>query len=73
IHKNYYLSSDEEKKVQDWLAAPNCSINYSTALNKRAPGTGQWILKDPVYLKWREQGGILWLQGQAGSGKTFLM
>ncbi|KAJ3964751.1 hypothetical protein EV361DRAFT_976371 [Lentinula raphanica] len=67
------LSSDEEKKVQDWLAAPNCSINYSTALNKRAPGTGQWILKDPVYLKWREQGGILWLQGQAGSGKTFLM
>ncbi|KAJ3767410.1 ankyrin repeat-containing domain protein [Lentinula raphanica] len=67
------LSSDEEKELQDWLAAPNCSINYSTALNKRALGTGQWILKDPVYLKWREQGGIFWLQGQAGSGKTFLM
>ncbi|KAJ3832602.1 ankyrin repeat-containing domain protein, partial [Lentinula raphanica] len=57
-------------KLQDWLAAPNCSINYSTALNKRALGTGQWILKDPVYLKWREQGGILWLQGQ---GNKFTM
>ncbi|KAJ3818482.1 hypothetical protein F5880DRAFT_1491299, partial [Lentinula raphanica] len=64
------LSSNEEKELRDWLAAPNCSINYSTALNKRAPGTGQWILKDPVYLKWRKQGGILWLQGQ---GNKFTM
>ncbi|KAJ3842843.1 hypothetical protein F5878DRAFT_638560, partial [Lentinula raphanica] len=70
---NYYLSSDEEKKLQDWLGAPDCSTNYSTVLNNRVDGTGQWIFKDPTYLKWKEEGSILWIQGQAGSGKTFLI
>ncbi|KAJ3825708.1 hypothetical protein F5878DRAFT_645883 [Lentinula raphanica] len=69
----YYLSSDEEKKLQEWLGAPDCSINYSTALNKRVDGTGKWIFEDPTYLEWRREGSILWIQGQAGSGKTFLM
>ncbi|KAJ3766056.1 ankyrin repeat-containing domain protein [Lentinula raphanica] len=73
VNVNYYLSSDEEKKLQDWLAAPDSSSNYSTALNKRVAGTCQWIFQDPVYLKWKEEGSILWIQGQAGSGKTFLI
>ncbi|KAJ3834313.1 hypothetical protein F5878DRAFT_630859 [Lentinula raphanica] len=63
----YYLSSDEEKKLHDWLYAPDCSINYLIALNKRVAGTGQWIFKDPTYLKWKEEGSILWIQGQTGS------
>ncbi|KAJ3766262.1 hypothetical protein FB446DRAFT_794268 [Lentinula raphanica] len=67
------LSTDEEKELRAWLGAPDCSIKYSTALNKRVAGTGQWIFKDPTYLKWREEGSILWIQGQAGSGKTLLM
>ncbi|KAJ3963818.1 hypothetical protein EV361DRAFT_813010, partial [Lentinula raphanica] len=67
------LSSDEEKKLHDWLAAPDSSITYATALNKKVAGTGQWILEDPVYLKWKEEGSILCIQGQAGSGKTFLL
>ncbi|KAJ3820374.1 ankyrin repeat-containing domain protein [Lentinula raphanica] len=73
VNVNYYLSSDEEKKLQDWLAAPDSSSNYSTALNKRVAGTCQWIFQDPVYLKWKEEGSVLWIQGQAGSGKTFLI
>ncbi|KAJ3767862.1 hypothetical protein FB446DRAFT_818941 [Lentinula raphanica] len=67
------LSSDEEKKLYDWLAAPDSSITYATAFNQKVAGTGQWILKDPVYLKWKEEGSILCIQGQAGSGKTFLL
>ncbi|KAJ3967893.1 hypothetical protein EV361DRAFT_928426 [Lentinula raphanica] len=70
---NYYLSSDEEKKLQEWLGAPDCSINYVTALNKRVDGTGKWIFEDPTYLEWKRKGSILWIQGQAGSGKTFLI
>ncbi|KAJ3755589.1 ankyrin repeat-containing domain protein [Lentinula raphanica] len=67
VNVNYYLSSDEEKKLQDWLAAPDSSSNYSTALNKRVAGTCQWILQDPVYLRGVE------LFIAAGSGKTFLI
>ncbi|KAJ3833292.1 hypothetical protein F5878DRAFT_633095 [Lentinula raphanica] len=71
IHKNYYyLSSDEEKKLHDWLAAPDSSITYATALNKKVAGTGQWILEDPVYLKWKEEGSILCIQGQGRNLKS---
>ncbi|KAJ3969373.1 ankyrin repeat-containing domain protein [Lentinula raphanica] len=65
--------SDEEKKIQDWLTAPRCVMNYSTALTKRVAGTGLWILKSPAYFKWKKEGKILWVHGQAGSGKTILI
>ncbi|KAJ3820771.1 hypothetical protein F5880DRAFT_1441437, partial [Lentinula raphanica] len=58
------LSSDEEKKLQEWLSAPDCSINYAAALNKRVDGTGKWIFEDSTYLEWRKKGSILWIQGQ---------
>ncbi|KAJ3767408.1 ankyrin repeat-containing domain protein [Lentinula raphanica] len=67
------LSSNEEKKLHDWLAAPDSSVTYATTCNQKIAGTGQWILEDPVYLKWEEEGSILCIQGQAGSGKTFLL
>ncbi|KAJ3966507.1 ankyrin repeat-containing domain protein [Lentinula raphanica] len=66
-------SSIKEEHLREWLAAPDCSIDLNTALSKRVDGTGQWILKMPPYLKWRKEGGILWIQGKAGSGKTILM
>ncbi|KAJ3760794.1 hypothetical protein EV360DRAFT_68409 [Lentinula raphanica] len=57
---NYdYLSTDEEKKFQDWLAAPDCSINFATALNQRVVRKGQWILNNPIYLEWEKKGSIL--------------
>ncbi|KAH7869852.1 uncharacterized protein C8R40DRAFT_1073803 [Lentinula edodes] len=70
---NYILPNDEEKKLQEWLSAPNSSINYTTALNKRTPGTGVWIFDHLIYNAWREEHGILWIQGKAGSGKTVLL
>ncbi|KAJ3774980.1 hypothetical protein FB446DRAFT_701867 [Lentinula raphanica] len=69
----YYLSSDEESKLKEWLAAPDYSIHFTTAFNKRVDGTGQWIFKDSTYLEWKENAGILWIQGKAGSGKTVLI
>lgn len=60
------LPNDEEKKLQEWLSAPNSSINYTTALNKRTPGTGVWIFDHPIYNAWREEHGILWIQGKGG-------
>ena len=67
------LSSDEEKKLQEWLGAPDCSINYATALNKRVDGTGKWIFEDPTYLEWKRKGSILWIQGQGNCFVKFMM
>ncbi|KAE9394234.1 hypothetical protein BT96DRAFT_196552 [Gymnopus androsaceus JB14] len=40
--------------------------------DKRAEGTGEWILNHPEYVKWKQSSGALWIQGKAGSGKTIL-
>ncbi|KAJ3843635.1 ankyrin repeat-containing domain protein [Lentinula raphanica] len=63
---NYYKSPhDEDKNIQQWLAAPDCSVNLFTAFDKIVDGTSQWIFEDETYLKWKETG--------AGSGKTVLI
>ncbi|KAJ3756109.1 ankyrin repeat-containing domain protein [Lentinula raphanica] len=67
------ISSHEKDQLYKWLAAPDCSTNYSTALSRRVNGTGQWIVKGAIYLKWKKDGKSLWIQGKAGSGKTILV
>ncbi|KAF8827068.1 hypothetical protein HHX47_DHR5000786, partial [Lentinula edodes] len=54
------------------LMLPDCSANYVTAVNKKCPGTGEWIYELDEYKEWKAQPGVLWIQGQAGSGKTIL-
>ncbi|KAJ3769014.1 ankyrin repeat-containing domain protein, partial [Lentinula raphanica] len=70
---NYYLSSDEEKKLQEWLGAPDCSINYAAALNKRVDETGKWIFENSAYLAWKREGSILWIQGQGNCFVTSII
>ncbi|KAE9393361.1 hypothetical protein BT96DRAFT_224851 [Gymnopus androsaceus JB14] len=75
IHGGHFtvMSNDEEKQIRDWLNAPNCYINFTSAADKKAVGTGKWILNHRQYIKWIEKRcGILWIQGKAGSGKTVL-
>jgi hypothetical protein len=38
-------------------------------------GTGQWLLSDPVFEKWKNESAssILWLHGIPGSGKSKLV
>ncbi|KAJ3826340.1 ankyrin repeat-containing domain protein [Lentinula raphanica] len=67
------ISSNEKDQLYKWLAAPDCSTNYSTALSRRVNGTGQWIVRGAIYLKWKKDGKFLWIQGKAGSGKTILV
>ncbi|KAJ3846033.1 ankyrin repeat-containing domain protein, partial [Lentinula lateritia] len=60
-------------KIHKWLNAPDCSANFVTAADNRCSGTGQWIFRVDTYKEWRSNTGILWIQGPAGSGKTFLI
>ncbi|KAE9386628.1 hypothetical protein BT96DRAFT_514606 [Gymnopus androsaceus JB14] len=66
------IAHDQVKKIRDWLKAPNCSINYDTAANKKTAGTGSWIIEHPKYIEWDNNGGLLWIQGKAGTGKTVI-
>ncbi|THU82633.1 hypothetical protein K435DRAFT_971883 [Dendrothele bispora CBS 962.96] len=56
----------------EWLDAPDPSTNYVTARDKRVEGTGTWLLNHPQFIQWKKTGHLFWLQGKAGSGKTFL-
>ncbi|KAH7880189.1 ankyrin repeat-containing domain protein [Lentinula edodes] len=71
---NYYtIFNEDEKMIHKWLGAPDSSINMCTALDRKTSGTGNWIFHDPQYIHWMKQGGMLWIQGKAGSGKTILL
>ncbi|KAJ3879246.1 hypothetical protein F5051DRAFT_403653 [Lentinula edodes] len=67
------ITNDDSHKIHKWLNAPDCSTNFATAVNNKCSGTGQWILELGKYKEWRSNPGILWIQGPAGSGKTFLI
>ncbi|KAF5336208.1 hypothetical protein D9758_017771 [Tetrapyrgos nigripes] len=59
--------------MQKWINAPDSSVNFNAAYDKMTEGTGEWLLNDSRLIQWKESGGLLWLQGKAGSGKTFLL
>ncbi|KAJ3847651.1 hypothetical protein EV368DRAFT_87496 [Lentinula lateritia] len=67
------ITNDDSHKIHKWLNAPDFSANFVAAADNRCFGTGQWILEDDKYKEWRSNLGILWIQGPAGSGKTFLI
>ncbi|KAJ4463922.1 hypothetical protein C8J55DRAFT_530912 [Lentinula edodes] len=67
------ITSNDSHKIHKWLNAPDCSANFVAAADNRCAGTCQWIFEVDKYKEWRSNHGILWIQGPAGSGKTFLM
>ena len=65
--------SEKQKKIHQWLSAPDPSSNYNKALKGRHVNTGEWFLKTDAYLNWlSEPGHLLWLHGIPGCGKTIL-
>ncbi|KAK1659903.1 hypothetical protein BDP55DRAFT_697381 [Colletotrichum godetiae] len=52
--------------IQDWLRAPDTSINFNENRRKKHSGTGLWL----VMAIWSEI--FLWLRGFAGCGKSVL-
>ncbi|CUS12036.1 unnamed protein product, partial [Tuber aestivum] len=56
-----------------WLNVVDPASNFSYALALREPGTGNWLLKGPEYIDWKGgRGGVLWLYGIPGCGKSVL-
>ncbi|KAF9061831.1 ankyrin repeat-containing domain protein [Rhodocollybia butyracea] len=73
VHVTNNWVSDHVPAIRDWLNPPDPSVNLNAASEKRTPGTGQWLLSDPTYLKWKNSEiHLLWIQGKVGSGKPVL-
>jgi hypothetical protein len=62
-----------QAKANQWLNAPDPSLNYNEAQKHRHPGSGIWFLKCERYSTWKtSQNSFLWLHGIPGCGKTVL-
>ncbi|PWW73241.1 ankyrin, partial [Tuber magnatum] len=60
-------------EVLNWLSVVDPDPNFSSALEVREPGTGAWLLEGCEYMDWKEgRGGVLWLYGIPGCGKSVL-
>ncbi|EXK76010.1 hypothetical protein FOQG_19228 [Fusarium oxysporum f. sp. raphani 54005] len=70
------VRSEIQRELHFWLGgSPN--ERYRDSLQKRLPGTCNWILDRPVFRRWLEAEfpagpKLLWVHGPAGFGKTIL-
>ncbi|KPI38988.1 Ankyrin-3 [Cyphellophora attinorum] len=64
---------DQQHKIAQWLKIPDPSTNYYSALQKRQPGTGLWLLEAEQFGQWlSDTTSLMWLHGIPGCGKTVL-
>ncbi|KAK4178043.1 hypothetical protein QBC36DRAFT_112384 [Triangularia setosa] len=68
---------DEKKRTEvlKWLSTEPYPQHHQQVKEGMIEGTGQWLLSDPVFLKWKGESAssILWLHGIPGSGKSKLV
>lgn len=64
---------EERRLIAEWLRGADPSTNHNAARKKHEPGTGDWLLNLKDFETWKDgEGGVLWLYGIPGAGKTVL-
>jgi hypothetical protein len=59
--------------IRQWLKAPDATINFNEACQKKHPGTGLWFVQGHDFTTWlKKPRSFLWLKGFAGCGKSVL-
>jgi len=58
-----------------WLSEEPFLGHHNLMKEDVLEGTGQWLLSDPVFKRWKDESAssILWLHGIPGSGKSKLV
>lgn len=67
--------TNERRAIMAWLRRPgsrNPQSDHQTARAEWVKDTGQWILDDTRYKRWKSTKSHLWIYGKAGCGKTIL-
>lgn len=69
------FSAKERNDILKWCSPHPYMQHHKLAKQDVLPGTGQWLLSDPVFNNWKEDSAsnILWLHGKPGAGKTKLV
>lgn len=75
-HTNAVLTithSVEERKMLDWLSTLDPRPKHAATKNLQRLGTSDWFLQRDDVADWVNHGGLLWMNGSSGTGKTVLM
>ena len=60
-------------QIDQWLSAPDPSLNYNKALKDRYEATGSWFIATDTYSNWLSTTtSLVWMHGIPGCGKTVL-
>ncbi|KAJ7742073.1 hypothetical protein B0H16DRAFT_1728330 [Mycena metata] len=64
---------EDHQKIINWLSPINFFLRHAAITEMREKGTGEWLLKHPLFEKWESGlGNTLWCHGIPGAGKTVL-
>ncbi|KAF3291558.1 hypothetical protein TWF970_000772 [Orbilia oligospora] len=67
------LNGEENRKILDWITPIDDSSRHNDTLNRRQPGTGEWLLNSTEYQNWLNTAKeVLFCPGIPGAGKTIL-
>ncbi|KAK2667987.1 NWD NACHT-NTPase, N-terminal [Fusarium oxysporum f. sp. vasinfectum] len=70
-----HLDKTKRTKILKWLSKEPYRKHHQLVKEDLIEGTGQWLLSDPIYRRWKKDSAssILWLHGIPGSGKSKLV
>lgn len=65
----------KREEIIYWISRELYNEHHNEAKKEVLSGTGQWLLSDPLFSKWKKESvsSILWLHGVLGSGKSKLV
>ncbi|EXJ72628.1 uncharacterized protein A1O5_03774 [Cladophialophora psammophila CBS 110553] len=68
-----FYTREDSKEIIRWLDPPSPRSSHLDASAKHRQQTGSWLLDGPEFAQWKSSPrAVLWIQGNAGCGKTVL-
>ncbi|KAH8983512.1 hypothetical protein EDB92DRAFT_1567142 [Lactarius akahatsu] len=61
-----------QKDARSWISPPDPSKNHIIARRIHSGESAVWFTRGPIFDKWNLMGGLLWIHGKPGSGKSIL-
>ncbi|KAB8215101.1 ankyrin repeat-containing domain protein, partial [Aspergillus novoparasiticus] len=73
-HLLNHVSETERIELLEWISPIPFGQHHDEFKEKRTPGTGEWLVGHREFDNWEanDSAGIFWLQGEPGSGKSYL-